>query len=199
LKDGSILVGYGFLLLGAADITFGLAILSRAFIRRAGLRGLLRLRVEKTLRFFVFSVAVLVGIGLLGLGVQLLLARFTLFGVVALLLGVGYLLNGMSDYLILWRFRSASVLGALPGALSSSAAFLVLGAMFLDRSRLLGAAFLLFGTASAVGVLTYSHLKFPRRVLAWLTTRDDGSTAQIGDLGDSTKSVEAAGETNETE
>jgi hypothetical protein len=180
LGEGSVFVGYGFVLLGVGELMSGIVGLLFVFeskVHRPVFESKVHRRADrmKWLVFLQSGIAVLVGVGLLGCGVLLLLDHLMVPGLIALLWGAGFLLFGIANYFSYSRFRPASVLVALPG-ISSSAAFFLLGAAFFERSRLVGVGCALVGIATLVGSVAISYRsEVPRRVLAWLTTRDDAS------------------------
>ena len=101
-------------------------------------------------------------------GVAALLAGLTLLGVAFLLFGVAFLLGGVAALLAGWT------LVGVPFLLFGVAALLGGVAAFLDGWTLVGVAFLLLGIAALLGgVALLYRPELPRRLLAWLTKRDD--------------------------
>jgi hypothetical protein len=101
-------------------------------------------------------------------GIAALLAGWTLMGVTALLLGVAFLLGGVAAFLAGWR------LVGVPFLLFGIAALLGAVAALLDGWTLIGVAFLLLGIAALLGgVALLYRPESPRRLVAWLTKRDD--------------------------
>jgi hypothetical protein len=149
LLDSWSLVGVPFLLFGVAALLGGVAALLAGWT--------------------LAGVPVLLGAVAAPLsGVAALLAGWTLTGVAFLLFGVALLLGGIAALLVEWRLTGvAFVLFGVAAMLGSVAALLA-------GWTLVGAAFLLLGIVALLGgVALLYRPELPRRLLAWLTKRDD--------------------------
>jgi hypothetical protein len=101
-------------------------------------------------------------------GIAALLAGWTLMGVAFLLFGVALLLGGAAALLAGW------MLMGVPFLLFGVAALLGGVAALLAGWTLVGGAFLLLGVAALLGgVALLYRPELPRRLVAWLTRRDD--------------------------
>src|SRR5829696_771838 len=149
LVDKWTLVGVPFVLFGVAAVLAGIA---------AFLDG-----------WTVVGVALLLGpVTALLLGLAFLLDRSTLVGVPFLLCAVAAPLSGVAALLAGWTLMGVALL--LFGV-----AFLLVGvAAFLDGWTLVGLPFLLVGIAAPLGGVALLYCpELPRRLVAWLTKRDD--------------------------
>jgi hypothetical protein len=175
LLDRWTLVGVAFLLFAVAALLGGVA----AFLDGWTLVGLALLLGPVTAlllglaflldRWTLLGIPFLVGAVVAPLGgVAALLAGWTLIGVAFLLLGVAFLLGGVAAFLNGWP------LVGVPFLLFGVAALLGGVAAFLDGSTPVGVAFLLLGIAAVLGgVALLYRPDLPRRLVAWLTKRDD--------------------------
>jgi hypothetical protein len=112
--------------------------------------------------FLVGSVAAMLG------GIAALLAGWTLMGIAFLLFGVAFLLGGVAALLDGWT------LVGVPFLLLWIAAMLGGIAALLAGWTLVGVIVLLLGIAALLGgVALLYRPELPRRLLAWLTKRDD--------------------------
>jgi hypothetical protein len=183
LLDRWQLVGVPFLLFGVAALLGGVAALLDGWtlVGVALLLGpvtALLLGVALLLdRWVLAGVPFLLGAVAAPLsGIAALLAGWTLMGVAFLLFGVALLLGGVAALLAGWTligvpflmFGVAALLGSVAGLL---AGWTPMGVAFLP----LGIAALLSGVA-----LLYRP-ELPRRLLAWLTKRDDPPLTADGD------------------
>jgi hypothetical protein len=101
-------------------------------------------------------------------GVAALLAGWTLMGVAFLLLGVALLLGGVAALLVGWT------LVGVPFLLFAVALLLGGVAALLAGWTPMGVVFLLLGIAALLGgVALLYRPELPRRLVAWLTKRDD--------------------------
>ena len=117
----------------------------------------------------VVGVALLVGpVTALLLGVAFLLDRWTLLGVPFLMFAVAAMLGGVAALLV-----GLTLMGV--AFLLFGVAFLLGGvAALLDGWTVVGVPFLLFGIAALLGgVALLYRPELPRRLVAWLTKRDD--------------------------
>ena len=147
--DGRTLVGVALLLGPVTALLLGLAFL----LDRSTLMGV---------PFLLFAVAAPLS------GVAALLAGLTLLGLALLLFGVAFLLVGVA------AFRDGWTLVGVPFLVVGVAALLAGLAAFLDGWTLLGGALLLFGIAAPLGgVALLYRPELPRRLVVWLTRRDD--------------------------
>ena len=173
-----LLVGSAFLLLGVANPpdawTLGMAagLVVRAAALLLGVAFLLDRRVVAGVPFLLGAVA-----GPLS-GIAALLAGWTLPGVAFLLFGVALLLCGLAGLLAGWTLPGVALL------LFGVAALLGSVAAFLAGWTLVGVAFLLVGVAALLaGVALLYRPELPRRLVAWLTKRDDLQLRPNGDEG----------------
>jgi hypothetical protein len=112
-------------------------------------------------------------------GIAALLAGWTLMGVAFLLFGVAALLGGVAALLVGWP------LVGVPFLLFGVAALLGGVAALLAGWPLVGVPFLLLGVAALLGgVLLLYRPELPRRLVAWLTKRDDLSLTSDGNQRD---------------
>jgi hypothetical protein len=175
LLDRWTLVGVPFLLFGVAALLAGVAALlaGRTLVGVALLLGpvtALLLGLAFLLdKWTLVGVPFLLGAAAAPLGgVAALLAGLTLVGIALLLFGVAALLGGVAAFLDGWTLVGA------PFLLLGAAALLGGVAAFLDGWTLLGAAFLPLGIAALLGgVALLYRPELPRRLVAWLTRRDD--------------------------
>jgi hypothetical protein len=101
-------------------------------------------------------------------GIAALLAGWTLMAVAFLLFGVALLLGGVAALLAGWTLMG------VPFMLFGVAALLGSVAALLAGWTLVGGAFLLLGIAALLaGVALLYRPELPRRLVAWLTKRDD--------------------------
>jgi hypothetical protein len=175
LVDRWTLVGVPFLLFGVAALLTGVA----AFLDGWTLVGVAILLGPVTALLlglaFLLDRSTLVGIPFLLCaiaaplgGIAALLAGLTLLGVACLLFGVAFLLGGVAAFLDGWT------LVGVPFLVVGVAALLAGAAAFLDGWTLVGVPFLLLGIAAPLGGVALLYCpELPRRLLAWLTTRDD--------------------------
>jgi hypothetical protein len=185
LLDRWTLVGAPFLLFGVAALLGGVAALLDGWtlVGVALLLGpvtALLLGVAFLLdRSTLAGVPVLLGAVAAPLsGVAALLAGWTLMGVAFLLFGVALLLGGVAALLAGW-----SLVG-VPFLLLGVAALLGSVAALLAGWTLVGVVFLLLGIAALLGgVALLYRPELPRRLVAWLTKRDDLPLTPNGDEG----------------
>jgi hypothetical protein len=112
--------------------------------------------------------------------VAALLAGWTLLGVALLLFGVAFLLGGVAALLDGWT------LVGIPFLLLGVAALLGGLAASLDGWTVIGVPSLLLGIAALLGgVALLYRPELPRRLVAWLTKRDNLTHAANGDVRDS--------------
>jgi hypothetical protein len=175
LLDRWSLVGVPFLLFGVAALLGGVAALLDGWTL-AGVALLLApvtallLGVAFLLdRWTLTGVPVLLGAVAAPLsGVAALLAGWTLTGVAFLLFGVALLLGGVAALLVEWRQTGVAFV------LFGVAAMLCGVAALLAGWTLVGAAFLLLGIAALLGgVALLYRPESPRRLVPWMTKRDD--------------------------
>jgi hypothetical protein len=122
-------------------------------------------------------------------GIAALLAGWTLMGVAFLLSGAALLLGGVAALLAGWT------LIGVPFLLFGVAAVLGSVAALLAGWTLIGVPFLLLGIAALLaGVALLYRPELPRRLVLWLTKRDDLQLRPNGDEGAS-GSPEGAGRT----
>jgi hypothetical protein len=196
LEGGPVLVGWGLILLGCGDVTLGAMVLALSFgksIRRPrsvrAYAGRPPRRSSNVLLASFIIMSLFLGLALFTIATLLLMDQTILFGIVALLLGVGYTLGGLDGFNS-WRRRRSPRFGRLLDVLallSSCAVFSVLGTMFLDQSKLMGLAFLLVSASLLVTLALLYSSRFLRQVLAWLVARDETATARSDELSDSTR------------
>jgi hypothetical protein len=108
-------------------------------------------------------------------GIAALLAGWTLTGVAFLLFGVALLLGGVAALLAGWTLVGVPFLLFGVAALLGSVAALLAGWTFV------GVAFVLLGVAALLGgVALLYRPELPRRLVAWLTKREDLPLAADG-------------------
>jgi hypothetical protein len=186
LLDRWTLVGVPFLLFGVAALLGGVtAVLDGwTLVGVALLLGpvtALLLGVAFLLdRWTLAGVPVLLGAVAAPLsGVAALLAGWKLMGVAFLLFGAALLLGGVAALLAGWK------LVGVPFLLFGVAALLGSVAALLAGWTLVGVAFLLLGIAAMLGgVALLYRPDLPRRLVAWLTKRDDLPLAPNSDVRD---------------
>jgi hypothetical protein len=186
LLDKWSLVGVPFLLLGVAALLGGIAALldGGTLVGVALLLGpvtALLLGVAFLLdRWTLAGVPVLLGAVAAPLsGVAALLAGWTLMGVAFLLFGIALLLGGVAALLAGWT------LVGVPFLLLGVAALLGSVAALLAEWTLVGIAFMLLGIAALLaGVALLYRPELPRRLVDWLTKRDDLPLPPDGDVRD---------------
>jgi hypothetical protein len=175
LLDRSTMAGVPFLLLGIAAMLGGVAALLDGWtlVGVALLLGpvtALLLGVAYLLdRWTLLGVPFLLGAVAAPLGgVAALLAGGTMVGVALLFFGVAFLLAGVAALLDGWT------LIGVPFLLLGVAALLSGGAALLEGVALVGLALLLLGIAALLGGVALLYCpELPRRLVAWLTKRDD--------------------------
>lgn len=156
LLDGWTLVGVALLLGPVTALLLGVALL----LDRWALAGV---------PFLLGAVAAPLS------GIAALLAGWTLMGVAFLLFGLALLLGGVAALLAGWTLMG------VPFLLFGVAALLGSIAALLAGWSLVGAALLLIGIAALLGgVALLYRPELPRRLMAWLTKRDDLSLAADG-------------------
>ena len=187
LLDRWTLVGVAFLLLGVAALLGGVAalldgwtllgvalLLGPVTVLLLGVAFLLDRWTLLGVPFLLGAVAAMLG------GVAALLAGLTLVGVAFLLFGVAFFLGGAAALLHGWT------LVGVPFLLLGVAALLGGVAALLDGWTLVVVPFLLLGIAALLGgVALLYRPELPRRLLAWLTKRDDLPLTADGDKGNS--------------
>jgi hypothetical protein len=175
LLDRWQLVGVPFLLFGVAALLGGVAALLDGWIL-VGVALLLGPVTALLLGVaFLLDRWVLTGVPfLLGAvaaplsGIAALLAGWTLTGVAFLLFGVSLLLGGVAALLAGWTLVGVPFLLFGVAALLGSVAALLAGWTFV------GVTFVLLGVAALLGgVALLYRPELPRRLVAWLTKRDD--------------------------
>jgi hypothetical protein len=185
LLDRWHLVGVPFLLFGVAALLGGVAalldgwtlvgvalLLGPLTALLLGVAFLLDRRVVAGVPFLLGAVA-----GPLS-GIAALLAGWTLPGVAFLLFGVALLLCGLAGLLAGWTLPGVALLLFGVAALLGSVAALLAG------WTLVGFALLLLGAAALLaGVALLYRPELPRRLVAWLTKRDDLQLRPNGDEG----------------
>ena len=187
LRDSWTLVGVPLLMFGAAAMLGGAAAFLDGWILvgvalllgpvTALLLGVAFLLDRWTLLGVPFLMAAVVA--MLG-GVAGLLAGLTLLGVAFLLFGVAFLLLGVAALLDRW-----SLVG-VPFLLLGVAGMLGAVAALMDGWTVVGIPFLLLGIAALQGgVALLYRPELPRRLVAWLTKRDDLRLTADGDVRDS--------------
>jgi hypothetical protein len=175
LLDTWRLVGVPFLLFGVAALLGGVAALLDGWTVvgvallvgpvTALLLGVALLLDRWTLLGFPFLMAAVVA--MLG-GVAALLAGLMLLGVAALLFGVAFLLLGVAALRDGWTLVGISFL------LLGIAALLGVVAALVDGWTVVGIPSLLLGIAALQGgVALLYRPEFPRRLVAWVTKRND--------------------------
>jgi hypothetical protein len=183
LLDRWTLVGVPLLLFGVAALLGGVAALLEGWtlLGVALLLGpvtALLLGVALLLdRWTLAGVPVLLGAVAAPLsGIAALLAGWTLMGVAFLLFGVALLLGGVAALLAGWT------LIGVPFLLFGVAALLGSVAALLAGWTPVGGAFLLLGVAALLaGVALLYRPELPRRLVAWLTKRNDLPLTADGD------------------
>ena len=185
LLDRWQLVGVPFLLFGVAALLGGVAalldgwtlvgvalLLGPVTALLLGVAFLLDRRVFAGVPFLLGAVA-----GPLS-GIAALLAGWTLPGVAFLLFGVALLVCGLAGLLVGWTLPGVALLLFGVAALLGSVAALLAG------WTLVGVAFLLLGVAALLaGVALLYRPELPRRLVVWLTKRDDLQLRPNGDEG----------------
>jgi hypothetical protein len=175
LVDKWTLVGVPFVLFGVAAVLAGVA----AFLDGWTVVGVALLLGPVTALLlglaFLLDRSTLVGVPFLLCavaaplsGVAALLAGWTLMAVALLLFGVAFLLVGVAAFLDGWT------LVGLPFLVVGAAALLGGVAAFLHGWTLVGVPLLLLGIAAPLGGVALLYCpELPRRLVAWLTKRDD--------------------------
>jgi hypothetical protein len=163
-----LLVRVAFLLAGVAAFLDGWTVVGVALLLgpvTALLLGLAYLLDRSTLvgvPFLLCAVAAPLS------GVAALLAGWTLMGVALLLFGVAFLLVGVAAFVDGWT------LVGLPFLVVGAAALLGGVAAFPHGWTLVGVPLLLLGIAAPLGGVALLYCpELPRRLVAWLTKRDD--------------------------
>jgi hypothetical protein len=156
LLDGWILVGVALLLGPVTALLLGVALL----LERWALAGV---------PFLLGAVAAPLS------GIAALLAGWTLMGVAFLLFGCALLLGGVAALLAGWTLIGVPFLLFGVAALVGSVAALLAG------WTLVGGAFVLLGVAAVLGgVALLYRPELPRRLVAWLTKRNEPPLAVDG-------------------